>query len=181
VTAPIVWVDVETTGLSAEDHEIWEVALIEADGNERLWHLPVDLGKADAVALRIGRFYDRSPQVTDHDTGHLTPARAFAHHFSRLTAGKYLCGAVPSFDEERLRRLLRANGACPDWNHRLICVETLAAGAKGWPVPCGLAKTAELLGIPVDRGVLHTVLGDARLARDVYKHIIPEDPKEEEA
>ena len=74
-----------------------------------------------------------------------------------------------SFDAERLSRLLRAHGACPGWDHRLLDVETYAAGALGRPGPVGLRETAALLGVDVDDQALHTALGDAALARAVYE------------
>jgi Exonuclease len=183
VNAPLVFIDTETVSLESADDVIWEVALMKADGNEHLWHLPVDLGRANAESLKIGRFYERSPQMIDRgrETDYLTPSRAFARDFSRLTADKYLVGAVPSFDEERLRKLLRANGACPSWSHRLICVEVLAAGAMKWSLPIGLTRTADALGIRVDETMQHTALGDARVAKAVFEHIIPPDPKKEES
>lgn len=52
----------------------------------------------------------------------------WATRFASLTAGRILVGAVPSFDEKRLGRLLREFGVAPAWHYRPICVETLAAG-----------------------------------------------------
>lgn len=150
VTAPICFVDTETTGLHPDDHEIWEVGLILPDGDEWSWMLPVDLGRADPYALKIGGFHDRHPQGDNniqarpgHDDG--APLRGpwsqwssearwcpslqvFAAEFCKLTADLHLVGAVVSFDEERLRRLARRNGACPDWHYHLIDVENLAVG-----------------------------------------------------
>lgn len=169
MTAPICWVDVETISLDAAPDVIWEVGLIEADGTEHHWFLPVDLGKADPKALKIGGYYERHPQgQTQRSSLRVTSRDHFAAEFSRLTAGHHLGGAVVSFDEERLRLLLKANGGCPGWSHRVICVETLAAGHLRLPLPIGLRRTAGALGLKVVEDDLHTALGDARLARDVY-------------
>lgn len=172
MSAPVCFVDTETSGLDPERHEIYEVGLIEADGTEHHWWLPIDLGKADAYALKVGRFYERYPKpsygATPETVDGITHRDDFAYEFAALTAGKHLAGAVVSFDEERLRKLLRANGACPDWSHRTICVETLAGGHLKLAAPVGLAKTAALLDIKVEESDLHTAMGDARLARDVY-------------
>jgi hypothetical protein len=136
--------------------------------------LPVDLGRADPFSLKIGRFWERSPQRLHGSlrARGITSPHVFAHAFSRLTAGVHLAGAVVSFDEERLRRLLRTNGACPDWSHRVICVEALAVGRLRLPVPVGLAETAVLLGLEVDESVLHTALGDVRLAKAVWTAVM---------
>lgn len=132
--APVAFVDCETTGLDPDRHEIWEVGLILPDGSEHEWQLPVDLSRADPIGLAKGRFHERRWQqdrigVSQLVNGrwHSTPPN-FANSFVRLTRGLHLCGAVVSFDADRLWRLLRASGECPMWHYHLIDVEALAAG-----------------------------------------------------
>jgi DNA polymerase III epsilon subunit-like protein len=174
----VVFVDTETTGLDPDRHEIWEVALI-VDGREYVWQLPVDLGRADARALEVGRYHERTDPRT------WTPPSAVAEFFARLTRGRHLVGAVVSFDEERLRRLLRAHGACPEWHYHLIDVEALAVGyLHGYehgrddslPVEIGLPWDSEALsrevGVNPDLFDRHTALGDARWAKAIYEAVI---------
>ncbi len=130
----VCFVDTETTGLDPDRHEIWEVGLILPDGKEHEWQLPVDLARADPIALNIGRFHERRRKSWNSVAVgrpavefQANPAR-FAFDFARLTRGLHLAGAVVSFDAERLWRLLRANGECPMWHYHLIDVEALAAG-----------------------------------------------------
>ena len=75
--APLAFVDVETTGLDPLLHEIWEVALV-VEHRTYVWQLPVDLGRADARALALGRFHERRAEEP-------TPPGQFAAEFSRLT------------------------------------------------------------------------------------------------
>jgi hypothetical protein len=143
----ICFVDTETTGLDPDGHEIWEVGLITPDGDEHEWQLPVDLSRADPIALNIGRFHERrweEPEpgpidVISRDGRCLqTPLVRFARRFVNLSRGHHLAGAVVSFDAERLWKLLRANGQCPMWHYHLIDVEALAAGwlmGRGQLVP----------------------------------------------
>lgn len=163
----VCFVDLETTGLSPEHNEAYEVALIDHEDNEYHWWLPIDLGKADAQALEVGKFYDRYPWTRDL----ITPLNYFAKEFSELTRGMYLAGAVVSFDEGFLRKILRDNGACPGWNHRLICVETMAAGVLKH-LPNGLGVIAEELLIPIDPNERHTAMGDAKACRDIFNLIM---------
>lgn len=170
----VVFVDTETTGLDPDRHEIWEVGLIDSDGNEAVWLLPVDLGRADARALAIGRFYERYPETAV--TG-LVDRRAFAAEFAELTRGHHLAGAVVSFDEERLRKLLRANGACPEWHYHLIDVEALAVGhaaAHSYEIdlPWDSANLSMMVGVNPDRFDRHTALGDARWAKAIYDKVM---------
>ena len=172
MSRPKVFVDIETTGLDVDRHEIWEVGVIleRNVGWERRWFLPVDLGKADPEALRIGGFYDRHPWASNGHTHTVSSLTSFAKEFEELTRGATLVGANVRFDEAFLSKLLKANGACPGWHYRLLDVEAYAAGALGLPDPLGLHSTAKNLGIDPDSfGDTHTALVDAALAKAVYE------------
>lgn len=179
----LAFVDTETTGLDPDLHEVWEVALIvrdECGEREHVWQLPVDLGRADPVALKIGGFHERrqgGPAVTN--------LRDFAREFSRHTHGAHLVGAVISFDEERLRRLLRRHGACPTWHYHLVDVEALAAGwlaGRGTGMsspqdhvhapPWKSADLSSLVGVDPEDFDRHTALGDARWAKAIYDAVM---------
>lgn len=168
----LAFLDTETTGLDPDRHEIWEVALIvrEEDGSEAtfLWQLPVDLGRADPVALKIGDFHTRRASVQSG----LTSLSHFARCFAHRTAGAHLVGAVISFDEERLRKLLRANGACPEWHYHLVDVEALAAGKLGSGPPWDSAELSRAVGVSDNPFAKHTAMGDALWARAVYDAVM---------
>lgn len=168
----LVFIDTETTGLDPDRHEIWEVGVvvreepseeertaasrvgktIDTERAEYLWQLPVDLSRADPIALNIGRFFDRRgptgttsyfPGLDAFDqsgeisqTGQTIGPKVvhpgnmpwWCDQFARLTWGAHLVGAVVSFDADRLARLLRKNFACGGWHYHLIDVEALAVG-----------------------------------------------------
>lgn len=191
----IAFLDTETTGLDADLHEIWEVGLItkpymlEASAEEwreLSWLLPVDLGRADPYALDVGRFHDRHPQGygTVHSGMELTGLRDFAADFAEWTRGVHLIGANPCFDEERLRKLLRANGACPGWHYHKVDTEAMVLGALAMlhqldpgkhAAPRLPFKSDDLFthfGIDLSAFDRHTALGDARLVRAVYERIM---------
>ena len=176
----VVFVDTETTGLDPDQHQIWDIGLI-VDDREYQWFLEVDLGRADARALEIGRFHERHPR--GHNPGKVdkptNQTYQVAREVAKLTPGKHLVGAVPSFDEERLRKLLRANGACPEWHYHLIDVEALAVGwlaAEGRTLielPWDSEALSRAIGIePTDR---HEALADARWAKAIYEAILLSD------
>ena len=210
----ICFVDCETTGLDPDRHAIWEVALITPDGNEHVWQFPVDEMAADPFALNIGRYWDRrwdtdnevkpwdavydahtpkSRRKNFPDEGRaIRPGLDWCRHFRDLTAGCHLAGAVVSFDEERLRRLLRRNEILHRWHYHLVDVETLAVGylagssaygksaagskqAEVWPViapPWKSDDLSGLLGISVSDEDRHTALGDAKWARALYNAVM---------
>lgn len=172
--APLAFVDTETTGLDPDLHQVWEVALVSDidPEKEHHWFLPVDLGRADPVALRIGRFaqrYDRGfgEQITDLET--------FAAEFAALTVGHHMVGMVPSFDEERLRKLLRANGACPEWHYHLVDAEALAAGLLGLAPPWDSDELSRAVGVDPGHFERHTALGDVHWTMAIYAAVMAWD------
>lgn len=183
----LVFIDTETTGLDPERHEVWEVGLIVADsesldnvGAEYEWQLPVDLSQADPMALRISGFRKR------YGRWGLSDPSLFAEQFASWTDGAHLVGAVVSFDEERLRKLLRDNGECPTWHYHLIDIEAMAVGwlhARGEnrpPVDLTLPWRSDDLsracGVePPSDDERHTALGDARWAYRWYRRIVGGD------
>jgi hypothetical protein len=185
MSAPLAFTDIETTGLVPGYHEVWEVATIIKRGvarTEHVWQLPVDLGRADPIALRIGRFHDRR-RIAEALTQH----RVFAETFARLTEGCHLVGAVISFDEERLRRLLRHQHQCPMWHYHIVDVEALAAGwlagrgcdavsAEDWLVkarpPWNSNNLSLAIGVDPEQFDRHTALGDAKWAEALYEAVM---------
>lgn len=191
MTAPLAFVDTETTGLDADRHEIWEVGLI-VDGVEHHWFLPVRLATADPFALNIGRYYERhpleQPDVKLAETDYATQMQ-FVEEFAQLTIGRHLVGAVISFDEERLRRLIRSYNRLERWHYHLIDVEALTAGALAEAARNEKGELARLTmehaappwnsddlsnAYGVDPGHFdrHTALGDARWAKAIYEAVM---------
>lgn len=210
----VAFVDTETTGLDPDRHPIWEVALITPDGGEHVWQFPVVEIEADPFALDIGRWWDRrwgtDVDVTELDAiyeAHTEKTRRkyfpdegraiksgekWCQYFRTLTTGSHLCGAVVSFDEERLRRLLRSRGVLPRWHYHLIDVEALAVGwlaAGRDPLepmteethvpeldkcapPWKSGDLSRAVGVDPDKFDRHTALGDARWAKAMYEAVM---------
>lgn len=166
----VVYVDTETTGLDPDRHEVWDIALIRGDTGEEIeWHVAPDLSVADPNALRLTGYYDR---INHRDWTWNSPEFP-AQSIARITAGKHIVGAVPSFDAIFLDRFLRRHGLAPAWHYHLIDVEALAAGYLGMRPPWDSDEIAERLGIKNLDGK-HTAIGDARWAREVYEKVLYE-------
>lgn len=208
-----MFVDCETTGLDPDRHEVWEVALgmfassdgtpyADCAGNPEMfvqtWFLPVDLTRADPIALDIGKFHERHPQGNNtpwpwsteppsmyYEGSKLVEPEFFAQEFARLTHGKHLAGAVPSFDEERLRKLLLSQNVRPSWHYHLIDVEAMAIGWKAGArslappqkLPAGMSweilpwkseHLSMIVGVNPDDFDRHTAAGDVRWAGAMY-------------
>lgn len=169
----LVFLDTETTGLDPERHEMWEYCLIVRNDSEDgkysgTWEgqvTPSDLASADPMALKVGRFYDR------YVPGSSLP-RNVARTLARVLNGATLVGANPPFDAAFISKFLRKNNQAPAWNHRMVDVEVLAQAVLKLPEPIGLVKSAEALGIEVDKEAAHTASYDAQLAMQVYDKVI---------
>jgi DNA polymerase III epsilon subunit-like protein len=187
MTGPLVFLDIETTGLDPERHEIWEVGAIlrvattEGSGayneTEHHWFLNVNhLETADEAALAIGGYYERHPYGDAYhysiDDFHSVEAPyPFSREFEKLTRGATLVGANTRFDERFLGDYLKAQHRLPGWHFRLCDVEALTQGYMGLAKPTGLAKCANILEITNDYDA-HSALDDAKLARDVYDAVM---------
>lgn len=143
----VIFVDTETTGLDPNQHEVWDIALIEADGTEHEWHVrPQNLHSADEGALRITHFYERvkaagyREETIEEGYPKRTKTVSYANFWTRrgrvsiaseiaaLTANKHLVGAVPWFDARFLTNFMAREGYVPAWHYHMIDVETLAVG-----------------------------------------------------
>lgn len=206
MSGDVCFLDTETTGLDPDRHSIWEVGLITPDAREHLWQFPVYEVNADPFALDIGRWWDRR-WSTDNEVDVLNaiyeadnaksrrknfpedgkaikPDRRWCSYFRDLVGTSHICGAVPSFDEERLRRLLLANGVRPRWHYHLIDVEALAAGYiyGNWPddldkrsiaaPPWDSNDLSRAVSVAPGNFDRHSALGDARWAKAIYEAVM---------
>lgn len=164
-----VFIDTETTGLDIERHELWELALIVREDNGEQWDyekmVSPDLANADPNALRMNGFYERH-----YESG--TNSYHVAEDVAKITSNATLVGANPSFDASFIDKFLRKWNYAPAWKHRMICVESLVAGALRLPEPVSLLKSAELMDIEVNTEEAHTASYDAHLAMQVYDAVM---------
>ncbi len=180
----LCFIDTETTSLRP-DRRAWEVAIIVRDetgkDTEHSWFVhpgDLDLGNADLMSLKIGKFYERHPAFNDPhpnpfgiDTGSRIEAFVM-DDVERLTRGATIVGAVPNFDTEVLGQRMRANGYCPAWHYHLIDVETLAAGQLRAAPPWDFDALLGMYSLGYDEKDRHTALGDARMVRDLYDAVM---------
>lgn len=166
MSEPLVFIDTETTGLDPDTHEVWEVGMVVRAGGtetEHHWFVQVDLKAANPEALDIGGFHDR------YDTREAVAPLDLAGGLHTLIPPRaHLVGAVVSFDEERLRRLMNRYRVPVRWHYHLVDVENLVAGRLGIEPPWESDDLAAALGVTIDEKDRHTALGDARWAMRLY-------------
>ena len=191
VSAPIVFLDTETTGLHS-DRRPWEIAMIRREDGvpDRALTLQVqdvDLSAAELIGLNIGRFHERHNRFSTawHDESDFVAvdeAKA-ATYVEQWTRGAHIVGLVPNFDTECLAAMLRRHKLCPAWHYHLIDVETMAAGwihaavKDGYDfeapqLPWRSDEISRLCGIePPSDDERHTAMGDAHWAQRWFDHI----------
>lgn len=166
------------------DYEIRKAA-----DEEYAWHLRPDLTHADPMALKVGGYYERcrarglgpgigrliaQPPDVDPDPA-VMGTQAIAHLVAGLLDGAHLIAANPAFDAGHLDAFLRNHGECLTADYHYTDLGSLV---RGWahgsfahieiPFPLKLADAARLARVDPADYELHTALGDARLARDVF-------------
>jgi DNA polymerase-3 subunit epsilon len=153
----IIYIDVETTGLDPERHEVIEIGWVDGDRSGR--YIVPHLGiTADPEALRINKYNERG--LWDRSLWD-EPDR-IADLANRLE-GRTLAGCNPRFDAAFLSRLF---GREP-WHYRLLDVQSYASAVLGELVPLSASDLyAEYSG----RGHAltepdHTALSDALFAQ----------------
>lgn len=187
MTAPLVFMDTETTGLALDD-DIWEFAAIrrEPDGTERRVHLFIEHDTDKCVRLpRAFREDHRKRWAAANEDQVVAPAAAARIIAELFTDRPHVVVAVPNFDTERLALLLRYAGYEPGWHYHLIDVENLAVGylhgvasvyapaRSDIPaLPWNSNALSRAVGIePPGEGVRHTAMGDAEWAMRLYDRI----------
>ena len=174
----LVFLDTETTSLR-HDRRVWEVAAIVRDHEkgqdlEHSWLVhfeDLDLGNADLMSLKVGKFFQRHPFAIGDYVKVRTEFRVL-QDVEELTRDALIVGAVPWFDTEVLGNRMRANGLCPSWHYHLVDVEALAAGALKLAPKWDFDKVLDAFGLTYDEADRHTALGDARMVRDLYDAVM---------
>lgn len=144
----IAFLDLETTGLRPEQHDIWEIGLILRDepndiehDQEYHWQIYPQIHKADPMALRVGRFYERfecfstegyvqAKCISGPNPGP-TSSALIALQVASMLDGATVVGAVPWFDagtNNFLEIWLRQQQQQLTCHYHLIDVEALAFG-----------------------------------------------------
>lgn len=136
---PIIFADTETTHLSADVGEVWEVALIvRRDGadSEHVWQFRPDIVRASPEALSIGRYDERFAVPEGHDAAYINPLGVpyprlrddAITEISAILQDAVIVGSNPGFDDRHLRQLLNLHGKEQPWHYRPIDIAAMAAG-----------------------------------------------------
>jgi len=178
-------VDCETTGLDPDRHEVWEVGILRYDFgadtvlDRHVFQLAIDGSHLDPIALDICGFLERRKRPDE-----LMDPASFSVMFQAMTDGYHWLGAVPSFDEERLRRMLLRYGQTPAWHYHLVDIEALCIGwLRGGSLnhdlpdvvkqhPINSKALSRAMGVDPDQFDAHTAMGDCEWALALYRKVL---------
>lgn len=164
----VVLVDVETTGLDPQRHEVVEVAWhIEGWGNDDVYELrvPHTLLNADKAALDINGYAQR--ELWDFSRWALPEEM---REFQEALRDNTICSANVGFDTGFLSRLTG-----PVWHYRVLDFTSWAAGRLGVPTTLGMQGTYAACVSRFGEDILepdHTAAGDVRSMLSMRKALL---------
>lgn len=160
----LVVLDIETTGLNPDVHEVWEIAWSLDFGPIQSMIVPHALYRAESKALEVNGYNERGIG------NHLVPVDWVSREedLRRDLYDATILGANPAFDTAFLRRRWKGYDG---WHHRLFDIESYAAGVLNRNRPMGFRELhAEL----IRRGFAdlpqpdHTAVGDVEATMAAY-------------
>jgi DNA polymerase-3 subunit epsilon len=166
---PLIFVDVETTGLDPYVHETVEVGWYDfATGASGQFIPRHTLANATPQALKVNRYYERYAGKAQDDGSQVKAL------YDTLLKAR-LAGANVRFDAGFLSRLFAAYGFRQEpWHFRLLDVQAFAAGVMGTMDAeiLGLPDLAVMFGVPINKDVQHSALADVLTTVDVYRALL---------
>lgn len=178
----LIFLDTETTSLDRYTRQVWDVAYIIRKANEQIhrqFFIYVNIADADPASLKIGHYYERHPdpfrygnlELSGREGAVKTPSEA-ARIIAEDFQGAILVGAVPSFDEETLAKLLHDKGLVPTWHYHLIDIECMAAAQLRAKPPWNFDTLLAAYGLEYDERDRHTAKGDAVMVMKLYDAVM---------
>jgi len=162
---PLVWIDVETTGLDETEHEIIEFAALNEETGEvlefKIW--PEHLETATEEALEVNGF-----SVDEWEKSRALTMSEALPRIVNFLQGAILAGQNVSFDERFIKAAIKTSGKPYKISHHKLDVATLALVHLG---PLGarsvsLNSICEYLGIPNEGA--HRAMADVDRVRAAY-------------
>jgi DNA polymerase III alpha subunit (gram-positive type) len=159
----LIFLDIETTGLDPNRHQVWEIAYAVNDGPIECEVVAHSLAFADPKALEINGHTDRCNVITHSPAGYL--GHDFEAKLEAALTGNTIIGANPAFDTA----FLAARWRLAPWHHRMIDIESYAMPFLHIGRPVGMREIAEALGAP--RLPDHSAAADVEALRWCYQEL----------
>jgi hypothetical protein len=160
----LVFLDTECLGLDPEA-PVWEFAAMRRSPSGA--HVRLEC----FIAHKPGRWLDSLPEKFRQDyENRFDPDVAYSGYeasrvIAEVTRDAIVIGCNPSFDTERLAKLLRRNGVEPAWHYHLYDIASMALAhlsANGAPIdqPWKSDHLSAAVGVDPGEFARHTAMGD---------------------
>lgn len=155
-------VDIETSGLDPNYHDVIEVGIAHRDGSVWACSLSFDISKADSKALKVNGWGRREfAPLADYSDLHEFLYDTFFH------TGTLLVASPAHFDVGFLEALIRRHSKTPPWGHRnIIDLKSYACARFGVVNDLKNSEISRMLNIEDTSD--HTALGDAKWTRQLF-------------
>lgn len=165
----LVFLDVETTGLDPNIHQVWEIAYALETGTIHASTVPHTSRGLSGQAAAVNGYFDRTTLLGELDEHQCGYRARFEREFQKTLVGATVVAANPAFDTA----MLRARYGADLWHYRLIDIETYAMPWLGLERPPSLQTIVHELnevGASIPEPT-HTAKGDVAALRAAFKYL----------
>lgn len=157
----LICLDIESTGLDPDKHEIWQMAWAVNDGPIQERILVHSLKGADPKALEMNHYLEKHPH------GARSEGPMVDLEIRNILAGNTLVCANPTFD----RMFMRKRWGIEPYHYRSVDIESMAMIVFDWDRPRGLKDISEeLINLGYNVGTPnHSAWVDVDVTRECYR------------
>jgi DNA polymerase III alpha subunit (gram-positive type) len=163
MSPPLVFLDLETSGLDPAVHEAIEFGLVFEDGSDAAFSVAFDVERASPKALEVNGYGER-------EFAPALPWRTAAITLHGALKGAVVVGNAVHFDLAFTSAFIRRHSSLDPqpWDHRAVDLKSLAAGRIGIdPRKLTSGAIGRHFGEPLPEDA-HSALADAHWNRRLY-------------
>lgn len=166
----LIVVDVETSGLAPNVHDVLEVAAIDLTTGEELYFVPTPiratwLQDAHPGAMKVNRYFERGVYAHQVD---LETTRKRWEDLGTMLDGNILAGVNPAFDARFIDAAMEYHKVESRRRYQLRDLATYAAGVLDID-PAEPTSSSEIFtALEVENQDAHSALGDARATAQAF-------------
>lgn len=169
----LIVVDVETSGLDPDSHDVLEVAAVDLATGEELHFVPTPTSsiwrdQSSAPALRVNRYFERG--VFEHQVDEETTRKRW-ESLATMLDGNILAGVNPAFDAKFVDKAMEFHTVECRRRYQLRDLATYAAGVLRTDPAEPTSSSEVFAALGVTNQEAHSALGDARATAEAFNKL----------